>query len=540
MKKFLVYLFLCAIYNGSIFSQTLIADLYPGMNSSEPMLENAEQIGSELYFTASEAGSGICLYKTNGTDITRIEGDPNTFQVYSILGSLGGELYYFELYLDYCKLYKTSGGVGEAQLLYDFNVNSLVIPLKISTVVDDVMYFYGCEGNTGYELWRTDGTTSGTYLVKDIYPGTSSSLLFSTAENHPYFAHLNGIIYFGAVDGVNGSELWRSDGTEAGTYMLKNIDTVSYEIEVFGSNPSYFIKFNDAIYFSAYRSLDGRELWKTDGTEAGTVLVKDISPADSYPRDVATYNGYLYFVADHPTHGSTVFKSDGTTAGTTVLKTPDSGGPSSPHKLYTFKNKLFFVTSSNLWSSDGTAAGTIQYPAISGMSTIYGKMHPTTNYLYLKVYDGDTSFFIYRTNGQTNGMERISNPGFEYLYDGSFYLVNNCLILSADNGSAGFEPYKICNQNSQPLGIESTSDLFVEVFPNPCVDRMQVNLSVDCAELEFVQILDVSGVESKVNYQIENFNSISLTGLDRFSSGIYFLTLATKQGHKILQKFVIQ
>lgn len=341
MKKFLVYLFLCAFYNGSIFSQTLIVDLYPGVNSSEPMFENAEQIGNELYFTASEAGSGICLYKTNGTDITRIEGDPNTFQVYSILGSLGGELYYFELYLDYCKLYKTSGGVGETQLLYDFNVNSLVIPLKISTVVDDVMYFYGCEGNTGYELWRTDGTTLGTYLLKDIYPGTSSSLLFSTAENHPYFAHSNGIIFFGAADGVNGSELWRSDGTEGGTYMLKNLESVSHEFEFFGSNPSYFIKFNDAIYFSAYRSEDG-------------------------------------------------------------------------------------------------------------------------------------------------------------------------------------------------------SDLFVEVFPNPCVDRMQVNLSVDCAELEFVQILDVSGVESKVNYQIENFNSISLTGLDRFSSGIYFLTLATKQGHKILQKFVIQ
>ena len=99
------------------------------------------------------------------------------------------------------------------------------------------------------ELWISDGTTAGTKLVKDINPGTKSS-------GFRYSIFYNGKLYFNANNGTDGDELWESDGTTDGTKLVKDIFSGANN-----SNPSNFVIYNNKIYFHANDGINGRELW---------------------------------------------------------------------------------------------------------------------------------------------------------------------------------------------------------------------------------------------------------------------------------------
>ena len=119
------------------------------------------------------------------------------------------------------------------------------------------------------ELWKTDGTESGTVMVKDITPGTD-----------PWGGPGNFIVFDNALhfvaNGGSGSELWKSDGTASGTALVKDIYPGNDNFgDVASSNPANLTEFNGALYFSATDG-NGTELWKSDGTELGTLKVKDI------------------------------------------------------------------------------------------------------------------------------------------------------------------------------------------------------------------------------------------------------------------------
>jgi ELWxxDGT repeat protein len=94
-------------------------------------------------------------------------------------------------------------------------------------------------------------------LVKDIYPGTGNSYPSNLTD-------VNGVLYFTAYDGTNGTELWKSDGTAAGTVLVYPGGD---------SSPSNLTNVNGVLYFTADDGTNGRELWKSDGTTAGTVMV---------------------------------------------------------------------------------------------------------------------------------------------------------------------------------------------------------------------------------------------------------------------------
>src|SRR5206468_940299 len=151
------------------------------------------------------------------------------------------------------------------------------------------MYFAANDGQNGLELWRTDGTTSGTFLVKDIDPFkvTFGNFTFAAGSNPSDLTAFNGRLYFQASDRVHGSQLWESDGTVDGTQR--------------------------------------RELWGTDGTTAGTAMLADLNPTgdairSSYLRPMlADVVGVLLFAADDGTHGQELWRSDGTAAGTTQV-----------------------------------------------------------------------------------------------------------------------------------------------------------------------------------------------------------------------------
>jgi ELWxxDGT repeat protein len=155
-------------------------------------------------------------------------------------------------------------------------------------VAYDTLFFTATPDDvgTGGEVFRSDGTEAGTYLVKDVAAGRNGS-------NANYYTPFNGAVYFSAEGppfvseepghGTN-VELWRTDGTPEGTRLVRDINPGMGQ-----SFPYNLFTAGNALYFTAVDDVHGRELWKTDGTEAGTVPVKDLNPgagqhAGQHPR----------------------------------------------------------------------------------------------------------------------------------------------------------------------------------------------------------------------------------------------------------------
>ena len=130
---------------------------------------------------------------------------------------------------------------------------------------------FSAQGDSdGRELWTTDGTTDGTEQVRDIHPGGEGSA-------PQMFTALGGRLLFRARDAAGGTatgtELWATDGTTGGTQLVKDIYPGTD-----GSFPSFFTALGGRLLFSAYGGgVAGTELWATDGTADGTQLVKDIN-----------------------------------------------------------------------------------------------------------------------------------------------------------------------------------------------------------------------------------------------------------------------
>jgi ELWxxDGT repeat protein len=189
-------------------------------------------------------------------------------------------------------------------------------------------------------------------LLKDIAPGADSSNAYG-------FTDVNGTMFFATNPGNGTYTLWRSNGTTAGTIPLKNFKGGPYN-----ARPDHFTNVGGVLYFAANDGQTGQELWKSDGTPEGTVLVKDLAPGSfteegvtypnrSMPAHLTNVNGTLYFT----TRGGTLYKSDGTPGGTVPIKAGVQ-----PWRA-TSLNGLFYYLERDqegvwLGKSDGTAAGT--------------------------------------------------------------------------------------------------------------------------------------------------------------------------------------
>jgi ELWxxDGT repeat protein len=130
------------------------------------------------------------------------------------------------------------------------------------------------------------------------------------------------------------------------------------------SEPRDLLRAGDTVYFSAADAAHGRELWKTDGTPLGTVLVKDLAPgpAAGSPRGFTMLHETLFFFADDPTSGTALWRSDGTAHGTVPVRAVPGGAPFADGHMREAGDVLFFragdAANPRLWRSDGTAAHT--------------------------------------------------------------------------------------------------------------------------------------------------------------------------------------
>ncbi len=301
------------------------------------------------------------------------------------------------------------------------------------TPVNGTLFFTLTRAATGDELWKSDGTPAGTVRVKDIAPGSGRSF-------PAQLTGVNGTLFFVASDGTGGAALWKSDGTGTGTVKVRTIDSGAPAGE---DLPDFELtSVNNTLFFRGDNGTGGVELWKSDGTPAGTVMVKDIFPGDgsSFPGEFINANGTLFFRADDGTRGRGLWKSDGTRAGTVLVKEvfPDYEG-SLPGYLASVKGKVFLaadngMTGPELWKSDGTTGGTvIVRDIIPGPGGSYpGDLTDVNGTLFFT-----TSFGLWKSDGTAAGTVMVRPGPAKDLIN-----VNGTLFFTAHNRDGDAELWK--------------------------------------------------------------------------------------------------
>ncbi|HEX2061056.1 MAG TPA: ELWxxDGT repeat protein, partial [Thermoanaerobaculia bacterium] len=297
--------------------------------------------------------------------------------------------------------------------------------------------------HAGSDLYRTDGTTAGTRLLKQFAP----SLLrqFYAGSRYLYF-----------VAGAD-SALWRSDGTADGTVPLatgggmqpryvEGMTELGGRLYLFASGDLVVtdgsasstrvitkwesdelpttapVAAGGMLFFGRNSSVHGIELWRSDGTLDGTVLVKDIAPGatPSGPAKLTGAAAYVFFVANDGTHGNELWRSDGTEAGTILLRDVRAGAEGSNiSEIAQVGAFVYFVADdgvhgAELWRSDGTPEGTVLVSDVrpGAQSSMWGSLAGVDGTLYFTADDGVHGAELWRTNA-AGGVELVADlaPG---------------------------------------------------------------------------------------------------------------------------------
>ncbi|MBN8220792.1 MAG: hypothetical protein J0L53_07695 [Spirochaetes bacterium] len=261
------------------------------------------------------------------------------------------------------ELWKSDGTPEGTVMVRDINSGAGNSSPYNMTQLGSTILFAADDGSLGSELWKTDGTAGGTSLVRDIYSLATGSNIGGSIGNS--FAVFNGNIYFCAETAAENEELWKSDGTFAGTQMISDLNTTA---GISGCYGDIFIHSNARVLFHGRDAGSGREVFKTTGVVGNMSLVAEINPTTGWsnPGDFFNVNGVTVFTADDGSTGRELWKiTGGTATGATLVKDIRvGGGNSSPQYFAVLGSNLLFAATNGsaangteLWLSDSTLTG---------------------------------------------------------------------------------------------------------------------------------------------------------------------------------------
>jgi len=405
---------------------------------------------STLYFMSFDYQSGERLWKSDGTlqGTKTIRGflpgpaDEGTYYGSFNFTAIGPNLFLAgNDVVNGCEPWMSDGTTSATVMLGDINPGPNSCDPQGFGQVGSAVCFFADDGVHGRELWKADLKNGRTLLVKDIRAGAESSV-----PGGPYsgveIKTIGSTAFFGADDGVHSGELWKTDGTESGTVLVRDAYPNGYS-----SRPNHLTVVGSTLYY-----LHGG-LWRSDGTASGTMMVKSLY--DDYTEQIVTMDSVLYFRGSGQ-EGLGLWRSDGTTSGTYLVKAFHSVSQSIfPQQITVSGSKLFFVADdsvhgSELWRSDGTEAGTVMVKDIVlGSGGIYcWCIAAVGRYVYFNANDGIHGRELWRSDGTERGTVMVDDiwPGAEDSNPHSFTVVGSTLFFSADNGLWGSELWKIVHK----------------------------------------------------------------------------------------------
>ncbi|HEX5151472.1 MAG TPA: ELWxxDGT repeat protein [Parafilimonas sp.] len=397
----------------------------------------------------------------------------------------------------------TTGGDSGFHLIRDINTRSNSSPnnFTISNFIDtlamlnNVCYFFANDGVHGFEVWRSDGTDTGTFRMSDIIKDSAvvsigmelvagKQFLYFTAykpdgaycvfkldpvnnviqtlfelnsnEINPVESlhFLNDTLYFVVTDGSYANQLWKSDGTVQGTVLVKDINT-----DMYGDDIHNLTQSGNLLYFSANTSTYGYELWRTDGTNAGTFMIKDTksSSPNTNIYFVTPLNNKVYYVQRDGTTNK-LWVSDGSNEGTLEIKNPQNANIeiySSYHRSRTFTiidSTIFFSANTpaigtDLWKYNTAGKKGIElvknidvgYTGVSSFNQLIASIKGVVFFMYK---DSANVYHLYKTRGSTLSTQLVRDFNFSNIY--SFYGKNNKIYFIASTAETGYEPW-ICD-----------------------------------------------------------------------------------------------
>lgn len=305
-----------------------------------------------------------------------------------------------------------------------------------------------------FQIWKSNGTAAGTSLIytMPVAPFTSAPSFTSDRDDLRNFSIAGNTLYFKGYSAAEGNELWVTDGTNAGTKMLKDIKPGT------GNGfPLAFCRLGNEVFFSATAVGFERKLWKTNGTAEGTVQVPVPEPFFILDNAVGLVNNKMIFYAHNTIDGYEPYVSDGTAEGTFMLKNINAAGNSwlnqsqNAHLRFNATNCFFIAnngTADALWRTDGTSSGTIQlttneWNVSSGVSGgSYTDIDNDGIWLiqYNSIGSGNAEK-LYRSNGSMDGTV-LAASGLSYAQHLKIYN-KELWMASRDIGSpANVEPWR--------------------------------------------------------------------------------------------------
>lgn len=306
---------------------------------------------------------------------------------------------------------------------------------------NNLMFFKSSTAGFGDEIWVSDGSSENTRLLKDINPGSENAITTTFTASSVQF---NNLLYFVADDGQTGGELWKTDGTTEGTIRVTDsINADIPQLTVVGDKIFFLVIIQDPLY-----NLDTMQVWKSDGTKIGTSPVTGKILLLNQPTYQGKCNNTFIFTKDaFDPHGLRVWRSDGTDAGTYPLTAELSGnGAGFFHgnrssdilsQYIEFNNYLYFVTGLGIMKTDGTIANTQLVYGGTGAGMKQASVIELNNKLYFSFYEENYDHVsVYESDGTNLGTKKIyDQSASKYIVPSRLEKYNTSLLFTGPNSS---------------------------------------------------------------------------------------------------------
>lgn len=410
--------------------------------------------GSRVLFAVRE--SGISLWESDGTpagtqELVALGPAVETVRHLTVLGE---EIYFVAVSADFPEqsAWRSDGTVAGTRRLTTPGLFLRFDPTfgqgPQFTRAGNHVYFVAEHNSTGSELWATDGTPDGTDLLQDLYPGAigANPLAVTAFEGAVYFIAIEdghfhralrrqvgtvpsvpivdlafgdtdwleateSALFFSRHTDEHGAELWATDGTTAGTRLVKDIFPGSGSVRI-----EHARSIGDRLFFAASDGVLGQELWVSDGTAAGTHIVHDLAPgpASSSPEELTLAGSSLYFSADDGLSGRELWR---------LPLSPDEAGCRPTARELCLRDGRFRVEAQ--WRTPQGTSGTGQAVPLTADTGYFWFFNQANVEAVLKVLDGQgvnghhwvfygalssVDYAITVTDSATGATRRYTNP----------------------------------------------------------------------------------------------------------------------------------